>query len=295
MKISVVIPCRDRPDQLLRAIASVRSQNVAVHEIIVVDDGSVHPISLPPEMSGDVAVLRNARSLGASEARNVGLRAATGDIVAFLDSDDTWERLHTAVVLEHILDGAHVVVTGSTTVTDSGARRTSRRSAGTLTVDRLLSLRQGLTPTSCIAFDARALQEPHFDVALESLEDYEFVLRSMIDGHEARRVPERTVVREGRGDDHLYSTERAVAAMHRMIDRHSSTLSRHPRAARAFRLGLLRRAIMLEDGHAVDASITALDAAGGSLVPLRTLGWCARRLPRITERMLALNEHLPCR
>ncbi|WP_145122963.1 glycosyltransferase family 2 protein [Rosistilla oblonga] len=90
MKISVVIPCYNRANQIGRAIASVRAQTVPVGEIIVVDDGSTdNTVGVALSYGEDVRVLSQANA-GAASARNRGIETACGEWVAFLDSDDEW-------------------------------------------------------------------------------------------------------------------------------------------------------------------------------------------------------------
>jgi lipopolysaccharide exporter len=90
--ISVVIPTYNRAHTILRALESVLAQTLPVAEIIIVDDGSTDGTldllqSLPYR---DRVRLIEIRHGGAAAARNIGIRAATGDWVAFLDSDDAW-------------------------------------------------------------------------------------------------------------------------------------------------------------------------------------------------------------
>ena len=89
--VTVVIPTRDRTELVERALRSALAQTDVATEIIVVDDGS-HPPLDPDRWSlhHNVRVIRNARSLGVSAARNVGINAAASPYVAFLDDDDVW-------------------------------------------------------------------------------------------------------------------------------------------------------------------------------------------------------------
>ena len=88
--VSVVIPSHNRAQLVMRALDSVRSQTYPADEILVVDDGSeddtLKRIRLEQQ---DVHVLEQPHS-GVSAARNLGIREATGDWIAFLDSDDEW-------------------------------------------------------------------------------------------------------------------------------------------------------------------------------------------------------------
>jgi GT2 family glycosyltransferase len=86
--VSVIVPTRNRPELLSRALASVQSQSHRPVELIVVDDASDTPIV--PDVSGfDVEVVRRPEATGPSAARNAGVAAARGTYVCFVDDDDT--------------------------------------------------------------------------------------------------------------------------------------------------------------------------------------------------------------
>lgn len=94
-KTSVVIPTFNRREWLAHALASVISQTVRAHEIIIVDDGSTDGTSeildefvrQHPDMR--ILVVRQDNR-GPSSARNAGMKLASGDFIAFLDDDDIW-------------------------------------------------------------------------------------------------------------------------------------------------------------------------------------------------------------
>ena len=84
---TIVIPTKDRPHLLPRALASALAQTVAEIEVIVVDDGSAEPVRL----AGDdprVLLIRNQHAVGVSASRNLGLERARGRWITFLDDDD---------------------------------------------------------------------------------------------------------------------------------------------------------------------------------------------------------------
>jgi glycosyltransferase involved in cell wall biosynthesis len=84
-EVSVVIPTRNRPDFVRRAVAEAGRQEEVTVEIIVVDDRSSPPLSLP---GSTVVRLDEPTTLGA--VRNAGIDAASAPWVAFLDDDDLW-------------------------------------------------------------------------------------------------------------------------------------------------------------------------------------------------------------
>jgi len=92
-KVSVVIPTYNRAATVPRAIESVLAQTVTDLEVIVVDDGSSDDTGkVLGEMFGDRIRYYVQANQGASVARNKGVEEARGEWIAFLDSDDLWER-----------------------------------------------------------------------------------------------------------------------------------------------------------------------------------------------------------
>jgi len=90
--VSVVIPSHGRSTSVLRAVDSALNQTRRPDEVIVVLDG---PDRLAQETLDAVdapgfRVVTLPRNLGAAGARNAGVRAATSDLIAFLDDDDEW-------------------------------------------------------------------------------------------------------------------------------------------------------------------------------------------------------------
>ncbi|MCM2272376.1 MAG: glycosyltransferase [candidate division Zixibacteria bacterium] len=96
--VSVIIPTYNRADLLDRAICSVFEQSYLNFEILVIDDhstdGTEQRIRELEEIDSRIRYLRNTREQGVSNTRNVGLDAAEGEYIAFLDSDDLWEPHH---------------------------------------------------------------------------------------------------------------------------------------------------------------------------------------------------------
>lgn len=89
-RTSVVIPCFKAQADLLQALESIARQTRPVREVIIVDDGSPTPMELPAKWTGPPLHLIRTPNGGIGAARNVGIRHATGSILAFLDADDSW-------------------------------------------------------------------------------------------------------------------------------------------------------------------------------------------------------------
>jgi glycosyltransferase involved in cell wall biosynthesis len=105
--VSAVIPTRNRPDLVCRAVRSALHQTYPNMEVVVVIDG------YDPVTAEHLSLINNPRirvvelntNVGGSEARNIGIREACGDLVALLDDDDEWlpEKINAqyAAYLEH--------------------------------------------------------------------------------------------------------------------------------------------------------------------------------------------------
>ncbi len=101
-KISVIIPTYNRAAQILGAVTSALAQTLKPFEVLVIDDGSTDETAevLTPVIDR-IRYIKTPNG-GVSAARNRGILEASGEWVAFLDSDDTWtpsklERQWTAV------------------------------------------------------------------------------------------------------------------------------------------------------------------------------------------------------
>lgn len=90
--VSVVLPTYNRAPLLGRALRSVLGQSFGDFEVIVIDDGSTDGTAGVVAAFGDPRIRYEqlARKMGASAARNVGIRMARGKFLAFQDSDDEW-------------------------------------------------------------------------------------------------------------------------------------------------------------------------------------------------------------
>lgn len=89
--VSVILPTYNRQDLTIEAIHSVRTEQPSAVEIVVVDDAGPTPFRFVDATNSSGVAIRLVRletNCGAGVARSVGVEAADGEIVAFLDSDD---------------------------------------------------------------------------------------------------------------------------------------------------------------------------------------------------------------
>jgi glycosyltransferase involved in cell wall biosynthesis len=121
--VSVIIPTYNRALICRTAVESVLSQTHGNVEVVVVDDGSKdNTRELINGLDKRVKYIYQANA-GVSAARNTGLGAATGDYIAFLDSDDVWLpwKLEAQLSVLHAYPEAGMVWTDMLAVDENGA------------------------------------------------------------------------------------------------------------------------------------------------------------------------------
>ena len=99
--VSVIMPAYNSEKYIGKSIESVLAQDYEKFELIIVDDGSQDGTKRIAEQyaKSDVRIkLLEQANQGVSVARNKGLDTATGEYVAFLDSDDLWDADNLSVI-----------------------------------------------------------------------------------------------------------------------------------------------------------------------------------------------------
>jgi glycosyltransferase involved in cell wall biosynthesis len=101
--VSVIIPTHNRRHLIEPAIASVLTQRYPNYELIIVDDASTDGTSAWLKAQyPQIKLIELSDNQGASGARNTGIKAAQGEFIAFLDSDDQWHTEYLAQQVEAI-------------------------------------------------------------------------------------------------------------------------------------------------------------------------------------------------
>src|SRR5262245_57157775 len=88
--VSVLMPDNNAPKTIRKALDSALAQSVPAHEIIIVDDGSTDDLQDVLRDYGERVRCLHQPNRGAASARNRGIDAASGEVIAFLDADDYW-------------------------------------------------------------------------------------------------------------------------------------------------------------------------------------------------------------
>lgn len=101
--VSVIMPAHNRLSTVREAIDSVLGQSYRNFELILIDDGSTDGTrAVLSEIAGAdkrIVLLQNETCRGVSFARNRGLEQAKGELICYLDSDNTWDRRYIAAAV----------------------------------------------------------------------------------------------------------------------------------------------------------------------------------------------------
>lgn len=94
LEIAVILPNYQRRESLLRAFRSVSGQSEPAAEVVVVDDGSTEDLTRERELVAAKGAkwLELGENRGPAAARNAGVQSTSAPWIAFLDSDDFWDR-----------------------------------------------------------------------------------------------------------------------------------------------------------------------------------------------------------
>lgn len=144
--ISVIVPVYKVDKYLDRCIESIVGQTYSSLEIILVDDGSPDQ---SPAMCDDWAKKDNRirvlhkKNGGLSDARNVGLAAATGELIGFIDSDDWIEKSFFECLYQAMIEtGADVAECATAYDTEDGTLIRIRKEAPASLLERKETLRR---------------------------------------------------------------------------------------------------------------------------------------------------------
>jgi glycosyltransferase involved in cell wall biosynthesis len=262
MTVSVVIPTYNRAHSVTDAVASVLAQSFEDLELIVVDDGST-------DDTGDrIAAIRDPRlhyvrghHAGVSSARNLGVRQAAGELVAFLDSDDLWRRDKLAYEVAFLTHHPDVDVVFSDLEKRHGDRvypsfmretavfsrwlRDAGYPDGLLLPPREMHLclleEVPIKPSALVLRRAAFERVGGFDEGWTSSEDWELLLRLSRAHRFAYLDRPMTVLFISPDSLHIVDQSRGETAMIRLLSREQRELAGDAEALAAVRRGLVTR------------------------------------------------------
>ncbi len=184
-KVSVIIPTYNREKLIERSVRSVLNQTYENLEVIVVDDGSADKTEdVIKSIDDDRVIYYKQENGGAGKARNTGVILATGEYIAFQDSDDVFRSKKLEIQMEYIKKNPQYSMVYSSFLRHN-ADGTIRiipeafRYPGPLEGDIFYTLLQKNSvgaPTTLMKKECFE-EIGGYDESLRSLEDWEFALR----------------------------------------------------------------------------------------------------------------------
>ncbi|MFD6936910.1 glycosyltransferase family 2 protein [Streptomyces goshikiensis] len=198
--ISVIIPTRDRPGPLHRALRSVARQTYRHFEVIVVRDGghAVEPVIARWQREMPVTLLESDTPRGVSHARNRAIAVAQGDHIAFLDDDDIFLPHHLQAAAEALRVRRADTVYGQALVSPTWIEDLPRERAHLPCKDyafdpAFLSVANTIHTGSVVTRNP-AGSPVRFDEMLHHCEDWDFLLALRAAGHQFARLDTITSV-----------------------------------------------------------------------------------------------------
>jgi glycosyltransferase involved in cell wall biosynthesis len=182
--VSVVIPTYNYGRFIGETVASALAQHYSPIEIVVVDDGSTDDTQERVAAYGDRVKYICQKNRGVSAARNTGIRASQGELIALLDSDDLWlpEKLERQVAAWIRERDSGLVATERFAIDETGRRldydeeHCAREDSCELTMRDLLEF-PAFSPSSVMARKDALLAVGGFDEGLTAAEDMEMWVR----------------------------------------------------------------------------------------------------------------------
>lgn len=186
LSVSVIIPTYNRSKLLKEAIGSVLSQDYTNIELLIIDDGSTDDTSQVVSAISDSRIKYiYKKNGGVSTARNIGLENATGEFIAFLDSDDSWPKNYLFTMINVLIDNPDYSIAycltavknpdGNIVTNDSEKRCFSGNITERLFVNSVIW-------PSALVFKKAISKSLYFDTQLKNAEDSDFILRLSLKG-----------------------------------------------------------------------------------------------------------------
>jgi len=207
--VSVIVPTFNRASRLGRAISSVLYQTHEEREILVVDDGSSDGTTKVLSQFGEhIHPLRHAWNKGVSAARNTGIGASRGDLIAFLDSDDYWLPNKLSVQVDFFRNHPDSVACQTQELWIRRGRRVNPMKKHIKPSGEIFepSLRRCLVSPSAVMVRRTLLDEVGcFDETFPACEDYDLWLRVSC-RYPIHLIDQHLAVKEGGAPDQLSAT-----------------------------------------------------------------------------------------
>ncbi|MAW94133.1 MULTISPECIES: glycosyltransferase family 2 protein [unclassified Leeuwenhoekiella] len=187
-KFSVVVPVYNKANFVKQTIQSVLDQDFTDYELVLVNDGSTDgSLQILKAFDAPNITLLDQENQGLCAARNAGIQAAKGEIIALLDADDLWEPEHLQNLFELSQNFPEASLYGTAYVElfqdakPVPPKINLRTSEQQLLIEDFFeaSLFQPLVPPSSFAFKKEVVESiGGFDTTVTYFEDVDFYIRA---------------------------------------------------------------------------------------------------------------------
>jgi len=239
--VSVIIPAYNMARYIGETLNSVFAQSYPNFEVIVVNDGSPDTPELEQALQPyrDRIVYLTQENRGLSGARNTGIRAAKGNLVALLDADDIWLPSYLAEQTKYLRENPNKDLVYCDAeffgegITPGQYYMQANPNSGEATAEAIISKR--CTVFVSVTARTAVLKDVGFDESLRSCEDFDCWIRMTAAGYKI-------------------GYQRKVLARYR---RHAASLSANPTRMAEFNLKVLNKALNLFPQGSAESLATA--------------------------------------
>jgi glycosyltransferase involved in cell wall biosynthesis len=253
--VSVIIPTFNRATFVPKVVGTVQQQTYRNTEILVIDDASKDDTSSVVTAISDprIRYIRHDTNKGVSAARNTGIRAASGEYIAFIDDDDEWRQDKLEKQLE-ALNSYDIVACAA--IADGSPLRVHKRPD--ITLDDLK--KGGFAPSGLLG-KAYVFRNVMFDENLKQGEDWDLLIRIAQQFSIGWVEGELLVYNKG---DHARATNVAKRLNGRELEKRTAILVKH-------------REFLGEKWFKYHLADTFLGYIGSRPDKLRSIGYAVRR------------------
>ena len=192
--VSVVIPARNAEKTIKESVLSALNQTHQEVEVIVIDDNSTDKTMEVLKSFEERIIVLRGQGIGSGPARNLGVEASSGEIIAFLDADDIWKESKLSKQLP-LLESGVVVGTYASYFVDTLENQagTSIRTNTDEEAQAFVLEGRGMPMllSSILMNKSDFLKLGGFDPLLIRTQDYDLLVRACVSGLKIRIVREQ--------------------------------------------------------------------------------------------------------
>ncbi|MBN1754815.1 glycosyltransferase family 2 protein [bacterium] len=203
--VSAIIPTYNRSGYLEKAVRSVLAQDYPYLELVIVDDGSTDDTEEILTRFGSRIRYFYQSHQGVSAARNMGFQVASGDLLAFLDSDDLWKPSKTSIQVNYFRENPNTLICQTEEVWFRKGIRVNPRHKHRMEDGWIFQkcLKSCVVSLSSTMFKRGLIEEVgYFDPAFPVCEDYDYWLRIAY-RYPIHLIPRKLIIKHGGRKDQL--------------------------------------------------------------------------------------------